>query len=1498
MPQNTHLEMVSAESERRFEPAREMALHERALRSSAAELSRNLSWLPSESRSTVAAERSRQLSKALKPMLKKLEARSPGMAISDDSRWLYDNVHLLSSELQSVCETFKVRQKAPQVRTQSGAIIPRVIVLAEAFLTETADQFSEKSFTAYIESFQEQTVLKTKELWMLVPALKLALLEKIAARGSQAIAKPTETYGVGVCVASLRDVSQTTWKDALEPLILPDHVLREDPAGAYSRMDLESRDLYRNRLVEIAEHSDFSEMQVAAEVLALARAAQQRKEADPRVALRCSHVGYYLLGEGTTLLHQRVGYTPPVRERISSLLRRYPDEFYLTTILLTTLAMMSVVVLLLIDPQVPPGLILFSMLALFLPCSQAAVQLTNYFITSLLEPQILPKLDLSEGVPDDCITLVAVPSLLLDEVQVHRLVDDLEVRFLGNHDRNLHFALLTDLPDSRSEPREGDPLVDLCSELITGLNEKYAGQGMGSFLLVHRHRVYNPREKVWMGWERKRGKLMDLNRLLRKQYDSFPIKVGDLSILPLVRFVITLDSDTDLPRGSAQRMIGALAHPLNQAIIDQEKNIVVAGYGILQPRVGVSVQSSARSRLASIYSGETGFDIYTHAISDVYQDLHGEGIFAGKGIYEVDAVRQVLDRRFPRNALLSHDLIEGAYARAGLASDIEVIEDYPSHYSAYNRRKHRWLRGDWQIAGWLLPRVPDESGQSVSNPISVTAQWKILDNLRRSLVEPAIFVLLVLGWVVLPGSPVLWTLATIAILFAPTWCEFMFELIRATVQGKSVIARDALDILVQADINVFLSLTFLAHQMLISLDAVVRTLVRRMVTQQRLLQWETAAEAEIGGHKRTWLDKYLDWTPVLAIGLGVLVWFVRRGALPAALPVLLLWAGSQLLSQWLNRPPRPVRSAVPAKDELMLRRAALRTWRYFAEFSTEEHNWLVPDNVQEEPASIAGRISPTNLGFLLNARQVACEFGYLTIPEFALQTFRTLGTMSKLQRYRGHLLNWYDTRSLAPLSPELVSAVDSGNLVASLWTLKQGCLDLLVRPVLQTCASDGFLDHLRVLSDLGVFPRKRVSALQREIRRKKWLPSLLNIPDAVLDEVDRKTAKSKHAKDASWFSEQARSRLDNVKRMTSAYAPWLLPEFASLWDDPAINTTSARDLPTLERMPDFIDALALRLRGVLDSMGAGRQEALYQRLEVLLPEARANTVRLIQDLKRIAANAGRLANEMDFRFLLNQRKLLSIGFEVESQKVHPACYDLLATESRTAVFVAIAKDDIRQESWFQLGRPHALEHGHPVLLSWTGTMFEYLMPLLWMRTYPNTLLERAARAAVQSQQAYVQSRGIPWGISESAYFRTDEAGNYQYYAFGVPQLALSKGELNALVISPYSSFLALHVCAAEALKNLHRMSRDGWVGSYGFYEAADFTPARRRSRLHRYELVRCWMAHHQGMSLLSIANFLHDGVIQRWFHSDPRVQATELLLHEKPVAHGRATRMNYGASAA
>ena len=1491
MPQNTHLEIVTAEADRLPKAPDHDAYDAAALCQHAKELACGLSLLSNSSKPHLVKQRLGTLA-VLKPLLIAPQASPVEPHVPEHVRCLRDNFRLLQAELLNAQETARQLDSTRHVRAADGAVVPRIASLAEGFLAAAHYEFTEQALRLYVDSFQEIAVLEVKELYALIPALKLTLLEHIAAETVQLAARDEEVGDVPACIRSLRELSETSWQEMLEQMIVFDRILCRDPAGAYAEMDSETRNRYRNEIANIAKRSGRSEIDVAMLVLSLAERAQRETSADSRVALRRRHVGYYLFEEGRAALYRETGFRPPFRQRFASFLRRHPDEFFLPGVTALTLAFMSAALLALTDRHTAPGVLLFLMALLLLPCSQAAVQVMNYLITALLPPRILPKLDFSDAVPTDCVTLVAVPCLLLSDKQVRGLVDDLEVRCLGNHDPNVHFALVTDLPDSIGPSAEDDPLVDLCSELIRDLNEKHRSQGMGSFLLLHRHRVFNPREQVWMGWERKRGKLLDLNSLLQHERDNFPVKAGDVSVLSQVRYVITLDADTELPRGAAHRLIGAMAHPLNQAIVDPARNIVVAGYGILQPRVGVSVQSAASSRLASIYSGETGLDIYSRAVSDVYQDLYGEGSFAGKGIYEVSTLHRVLRHRFPCDALLSHDLIEGAYARAGLVSDIQVIEDYPSRYTAYNRRKHRWLRGDWQVAGWLLPLVPDESGRLVANPTSLVSRWKILDNLRRSLVEPATFLLFVLGWLVLPGSALHWTLAALAILFAPAAFQFGFAMVRAAVKRRLHFLTDAFGNFFAASVNLVLMLTFLAHQALLSLDAIARVFVRRLVTRRRLLEWETFAQAELNAGKRTPIDIYLDWTPALAFALGVLVFFTQRAAFLPGLPVLALWTCSKRLSLWLNLPRHTSRDEVSEKDSLLLRHAALKTWRYFVQFSTAEHNWLIPDNVQEEPASIAARVSPTNVGLLLNARQVACEFGYLTVPEFAELTQQTLATVSKLPRYRGHMLNWYDTRTLEPLAPLFVSSVDSGNLLASMWSLQQGALKRLRQPLLSRSLAQGFADHLRIRAEQDSSSRTCFSALDPEIHKENWLQYLLQLPEP---------ASGETAGDASGrengFAEHAQTRLDSIKDAVSTYVPWLLPEFSLLREDPAIHLKFDLDSLVVERLPSFIDALAVCLAfDAVHEDDSAQRKFLIQHLRSLLPNARAACTRLIQDLQGIASDAGRLANEMDFRFLLNQRrKLLSAGFDVEREQRHGACYDLLATESRIAVFVAVAKEDIPQECWFALGRGHTLDQGRPVLLSWTGTMFEYLMPALWTRSYPNTLLERSQIAAVRSQQAYAARKRVPWGISESAFFSFSEAGEYHYRAFGVPALSVQKTEPKTLVISPYSTFLALAVDPKAAVRNIRKMVREGWFGEYGFYEAADFTRSRRPWPL-RCGLVRCWMAHHQGMTLLALANFLHRGTMQECFHSNPRVKATELLLQEKPVAAARRRRYRTAAA--
>jgi hypothetical protein len=994
-----------------------------------------------------------------------------------------------------------------------------------------------------------------------------------------------------------------------------------------------------------------------------------------------------------------------------------------------------------------------------------------------------------------------------------------------------------------------------------------------------------------MGWERKRGKLLELNRFLRGLPEDYSVTVGNMSILSSIRYVIALDADTLLPRDTGRRMIGALAHPLNQAIVDPASNVVVAGYGILQPRAGISIRSAGRSRLAKIWSGQTGLDVYSCAVSDVYQDLYGEGTYVGKGIYEVDVLHRVLDGRFPSNLLLSHDLIEGAYARSGLVSDIEIIEGYPTFYSVYNRRKHRWLRGDWQIAEWLLSKVPGPRGKKTENPISLVSKWKIFDNLRRGLVEPATLLLFVMGWLLLPGSAAFWTLATVFLLFLPNILRFVFHVGRAALHRNPDLVGTLPDSLFAANVGTVLTLIFLAHQTLLSIDAMVRALVRRLVTRRRLLEWVTSGQDEVDGGHRTSLDAYLDWTPALAIGLGAIIWFARGKAIFAALPILLLWASSKRLSMWLDRSPHTPYE-ISDHNRVFLRRIGLRTWRFFGEFSNARNNWLVPDNANGSTGTLDQRLSPTNLGFLLNSRLVAYQLGYLTLPEFVDLTQKTLATAMSLPRYHGHFFNWYNCESLEPLRPLIVSSVDSGNLVASLWTLDQGCLEQLHHPLIDWRLIDGVVDHLHELVREGVFKRSLVTRFVQE-SQSSWFEAMENLRVAL--RCSSKLPKQEH--DSNWNAMQLALRIESINAMLKSYLPWLLPEYSSLrqtFED--LGFESSRSL-RLEHLPDFIEALQIQLTSLpflTDSTpDAAETNRSRQELLRLLPEARRNVTELIRNLRSIASDAAKLAADTDFSILLNSdRKLLAVALDADSEQLTSACYDQLASEARVATFVAIAKNEITQQVWFALDRVPKVYSSRTVLLSWAGTMFEYLMPCLWMHTFPDTLLERAAIEAVRAQRDYAGSRRVPWGISESASSQQQEDGSYAYFAYGVPELALRQSHPDELVISPYSTMLALHVDTHEALRNLHKMERSGWIGSRGPFDAVDFTKRDGAGR-SRPAIVPLWMAHHQGMTLLALANAICNGVVRNWFHKNQQVQSAELLLQERPIprTHVRPSRL-------
>ena len=1207
-----------------------------------------------------------------------------------------DDRRLLNGYARLVRTAEKESIEATDFRTAN-----RSRAVAEAYLDCVGLQFAEESCAAFLEGFQEIATLRMGEIWALKPALQSEILHRLE----------TSDSGWRQLVMSLRRIGETAWKELFESVSRVDRILSGDPAGIYCRMDFDSRERYRSVIAQLAKYGQRSELEVAGKAVELACGAQPGETS--RAALRRRHVGYYLIDAGSPVLEQEIAYRPLFRARFIAAIERHPAAFYLGGIALVTLAIAAFMLWQAGSWEQRS----IALALLLLPATQTAVEFMNYLATYLMPPRGLPKLDFSAGVPAECATVVAVPALLLSEAQAQDMALDLEVRFLANRHPNLYFALVTDLPDSDKVTDDRDRLAAVCAGLIEGMNRKYPES---PFLMFHRTRVYNDSEGRWMGWERKRGKLLDFNQLMRGGFDAFPLKVGNVDVLPRMRYVIALDSDTQLPRDGAAALIGAIAHPLNTAVVDPVTRIVTEGYGILQPRIGVSIQSAARSRLAALFSGETGFDIYTRAISDVYQDLFREAIFTGKGIYEIDVMRAVLERRFPENALLSHDLIEGAYARVALASDIELIDDYPSHFSAYNRRKHRWIRGDWQIMRWIFPRVPGYSGGFERNPISVISKWKILDNLRRSLVAPGLILLLLGSWFLL-SSPAYWTIAAVALLFLPVYCNLFFALLRAPFSFRAFMPwlRDTARGFLNGHTIAAFELIFLLHDALLSMDAIIRSLLRVFVTKRRLLEWETAAEAEAGAGSNAAVDIYLKASPWVSGGIALALCVLRLPALPVAAPVLLLWGVSGPFCTWLNREPSINNRPLEPDEQEWLRAQGTAICGFFRDWSSSGTNWLIPDSVSEDGTARL-LLTPTNLGLLLNARIAMLHLGVIGLAEFIGQTRETLRQIAALPKHGGHLLNWCDVTTLQPLEPPYVSTVDSGNFAAALWTLKQAALAFAAEP----------------------------------------------------------------------------------------------------------------------------------------------------------EEKRGRTGEMAAELKEIADRCEVFVREMDFSFLYNPRKkALSLGYDLTDGKLEVSHYGLLASEARTAVFIAIAKGDIPQEAWLHLGRAHVLSNGARVLLSWTGTMFEYLMPMLWMRHHTGTITEQTICAVVRAQQAYGSRKRIPWGISESACagYRGGEPG---YAPFGIPTLSLRQQDPDALVIAPYSSFLALMADPGAALENLRRMERMGWSGRYGLYEAVDCSRGGR-------QVIRRWMAHHQGMALLAICNVLYDWPLQRFFHAEPQVLATELLLHER-----------------
>jgi cellobiose phosphorylase len=1288
----------------------------------------------------------------------------------------------------------------------------------------------------------------------------------------------SDQVSISNSIGSLRLLGAIDWREFVESASVVERILREDPRGVYGAMEFATRDRYRHATERIAKDSKLTEAEVAAAAIVLARGGS-----DDRTA----HVGFYLIDAGIVQLQRAAGVTTSLPGALRSIGVQFPLLIYVGSIA----SIMAVFSVGLIKHASVAGLngatlALIAMLAL-VATSQLAVTIVNWLATLLVTPHSLPRMDFSAAIAPAARTLVVVPTMLSDAPGIEDLVEALEVRFLANRDAHLHFGLLTDYLDAAQESLPSDaPLLQLAEARINALNEKYPG----TFYLFHRPRRWNAAARKWMGHERKRGKLGDLNALLRGEAaDAFALIVGTTEILRGVKYVITLDTDTQLPRDAARQLVGAMAHPLNRPRFDESgndeastgthRNVVASGYGILQPRVSLGLQGTNRSRYARLHGGEPGIDQYTRTVSDVYQDVFDEGSFVGKGIYDVDAFERALKGRFPPNRILSHDLLEGCYTRAGLLSDVELYEEFPARYSADIARRRRWIRGDWQLTGWLRRRVWGPDGRRERNPLSLLSQWKIFDNLRRSLVPATLTLLLVLGWTVL--SPAwFWSAVVLGFLLVPCAIAVLSDL---TDKPPEVPFRQHLPEVERAArrhvAGALLALVLLPYETYICVDAIVRTLGRMLITHRRLLEWNPSSTVNQVLEQRDRSGLFASYramviAPIIAAGTWVELVLTRPAALAVAGPILLLWAASPAIAWWVSR-PLPRRSAtLTVVQTQFLRKLARRTWAYFETYVGAEDNWLPPDNVQDHPVtSVAHRTSPTNMGLALLANLTAHDFGYLSTGQLVARTTDALRSMKTLERYRGHFYNWYDTQTRLPLAPLYVSTVDSGNLAGHLLALRPGLLALCDAPIVNPRWLEGLRDTFSILIDVGgdagiagaaQFDAVLASATAAGTLADVWLQ--MQRISACAAELTGQFAERSAANGAGepyLWAQALTNQCAAFREELAFFAPWVAsPTLGIGTEIPQLN-----HIPTLRELA----ALATTESQTIELGGAGHSI-------IILAAQRATQA--IGAINQLVSQANALA-AMDYTFLFDKvRRLLVIGYNVAEHRRDDGCYDLLASEARLCNFVAIAQGQLPQESWFALGRLLTSVGGEPVLLAWSGSMFEYLMPLLVMPTYESTLLDQTYRAAVERQIEYGKQRGVPWGMSESGYNAVDAHLNYQYRAFGVPGMGLKRGLAGDLVVAPYASALALMVDPEAACLNLQHLAANGLAGRLGLFEAIDYTPSRQR-RGESSAVIRSFMAHHQAMSLLALSYFLLARPMQQRFAAEPLLQATLPLLQER-----------------
>lgn len=1405
------------------------------------------------------------------------------------SQWLLDNNYIIEAQAEVIQQNYSWRDSRNLPLLSSGPLrgFPRAYAIALEIVSHTDGHLTKDSVRDFVTSYQDVARLSSAELWSLPTFLRAALFENIRILSEQLrtdsldwdlieqiLTRPdapehiyresfspvqlehlikrirlnphkeellaslednlnnnslsleqmvqeahqihsARSISLGNSISSLKQLSTLNWNLLFEEISPVVKVLSEDPI--YLEMDFKSRSWLRSRVEYIAKKYRVPETRVARAALECTQTESAER--------RHKHTGWYLAGKGQVQLFSKLGLKP----RQS---RKAGISLYLLAILGPTI----LTSLWLSNAHLHQGLgmVLTAALISVIPVSELVVTLLNWAIVHSTPPDFLPRLELKTGIPGESATVVVVPALLTDARRAEDMATQLEVHWYANGDDNLWFALLGDFKDSDRENEEDDKaIITAAQEAIGRLNQRHGHK----FFYLHRKRVWSPQENRWLGRDRKRGILGDFNRLLRDDDPgSFVYREGNLPDVK-IRYVLTLDADTRLPINMARRLIGTISHPLNQALTSE--NSAQEGYGLIQPLIKTSIVSSSSTLFSEIMAGAGGIDSYSGSVSNVYQDLFGEGIFTGKGIYDVDVFLERVDPLIHENTVLSHDLLEGSLARTGLASDLELVDDFPSQSGPWLQRLHRWTRGDWQLLPWLF-----------SQNLSLLSRWKIADNLRRSLVHPSLLLLIFWSLLNLPSAAA-WSSLVLLVLTLPMLLELLDRLIAVVAlreQGSVP--------LVNSLRHGLLNFCWLPWRGYLQTDAAIRSIWRVYVSKKRLLEWTTAAEAE----KNTGKDRsgYRRWGRLGLLLAGLLVSLtiiMNPSNIGPALGFGFLWGIAPRLTKVYSKPRWLEPKSITSEDLEDLRTLARKSWLYYDDLATEEHNFLPPDNYQTYPPTGSDyRTSPTNIGFCMAGVVSARDFGFITTSAMVRRLEQIVDSLEKMDKWHGHLYNWYDTRTLAAMRPLYVSTVDSGNLLAML---------LSTAASLAHYANSDLIDDA-ILSELSSsIPQAKRPATTPSCRKPEaWLelvePRREQDPilDEIKEEIENLLVRELLKPEATLSSKPLYSQLLQIAEA--------IQQNTSLKNLAECYNAALSEIGRIKKLPEAQE----------------EQEYLAELSKVVATKA-DHIQRLLFAMNDLGQRIEELISQHQFSKLYDtSRDLFSIGYDAEAEVLSDSYYDLLASEARLTSYLAIARREVPWEHWFRLGRAVTKIDGDTPLVSWAGTMFEYLMPQLLLPSYRGTLLDSAIKGAIAAQIRYGKARGIPWGISESGYYGFDLNLNYQYRAFGIPDLGFKRGLSDDLVVSPYSTLLTLPYNPLASLANIKRLQEEGLDGKYGLYEAVDYTPNRLPQGRNR-AVVRQFMAHHQGMGLVALNNYCNHGCMIKRFSNIPLIKGADLLLQER-----------------